>query len=124
AHKKWRETSTGKHKEKPPVGTSFSFTVDQTASVTFTFSKAGSGRTVNGKCRASTSHNRKHPKCHLIQGEGTLTHTVGSGHHMIAFRGRVGQRKLPLGRYMVKLTATNSGNLHSRTATLKFTVVE
>lgn len=129
-HKKWREsskprTATGRQKQKPPpVGTSFSFTVDQATGVTFAFSRASSGRKIKGKCRPATRDNHKHPACHSIRLEGTLTDAVGAGRHTISFRGRIGKRKLPLGAYTLRLTATNSHKQRSRTAMLKFAVVK
>jgi PKD repeat protein len=115
-HKKWRETAKS--------GTDFSFSVDQAATVALAFGKTSSGREVNGKCRAATRRSRKHPACRRVQAEGTLTDAVAAGRHAIAFRGRVGRDKLPLGAYTVALTATNSSKQRSRPVTLEFTVVK
>ena len=130
SHKKWREgskpaTIARKRKPKrPPVGTRFSFAVNEPARVTFAFAQTTAGREVKGKCQAPTMHNRKRPRCERTITRGTLTYTTTSGRHTVAFDGRVAGRKLPDGAYTVRITATNSSRQRSRTASLRFTIAK
>jgi hypothetical protein len=130
SHRKWREgskpaTIARKQKSKrPPVGTSFSFTVNEAARVTLAFTQSNAGRKVKGKCRAPNKPNRKHPSCQRTVTRATLGFSVSAGHHAIKFQGHAGKKKIPLGAYTLKLTAINATQQHSRTATLKFTIVK
>jgi hypothetical protein len=111
AHKKWREgrkpallARAGKRKPKrPPLGTSFSFTLNETARVTLAFTQTKGSR-----------------KAH-----GTLTYTARTGRHKLSFDGRIASKKLPLGAYTLRLTATDTTTgKRSRTTTLRFTIVK
>jgi hypothetical protein len=130
SHRKWREgsqpaTIAREHKSKrPPVGTSFSFKVNEAAQVTLTFTEATSGRRTRGKCRAPSKHNGTHPSCKRTVTRATLGYSVRAGDHTIKFQGQAGKTKIPLGAYTLKLTATNATQQHSRTAALKFTIVK
>jgi PKD domain len=128
--KKWREggkpaTIARKHKSKAaPVGTSFSFTISEAAHVSLTFTQTVSGRMTKDKCQAPTKHNRKRRSCKRKVTRATLGYSLSAGHHTIEFQGRAGRTKLPLGAYTLELAATNAARQHSRTATLKFTIVK
>ena len=118
-------TLARKHKLKPPpIGTSFSFTINEAAHVALTFTQTVSGRRTKGNCQPPTKHNRKRPSCQRTVTRATLGYSVSTGHHTIEFQGRAGKTKLPLGTYSLKLAATNSAKQHSRTATLKFAIVK
>jgi PKD domain len=131
SHTEWREskkpaTIARKHRPKaPPVGTTFSFTVNQPARVTLTFTQSSAGRRVNGKCRTPSKHDRERPHCKRMVTRGTLGYSVTAGRHTVAFNGRIGGRKLPLGAYTLRLTATNpTSQQRSRTASLRFTIAK
>ena len=130
AHRRWREgprkAHRSKHGPKPPhTGTSFSFAVNQTARVTFAFTQTTAGRKVRGKCQVPTRHDRKRPACRRTVSRGALSFTTTPGHHTVVFDGRIGGRKLPLGAYTLRLTATNpTSRQRSRTASLRFTIAK
>ena len=50
-------------KKKPPLGTTFSFTLNEAGAVTFTFSHQVGGRRAHGKCVAPSSRNKHKAKC-------------------------------------------------------------
>ena len=127
-HRRWREaggTAVLGHrsKHKPPVGTRFAFTLNETAQVTFAFTQTTVGHRVSGKCEAADKHNRKRARCRLRLTRGTLTHTAGAGRRKLAFRGQVNGRRLTVGAYALTLTATNAGGQRSRPHTLRFRIV-
>jgi len=126
SHSKWRESGrAGKH--KPPVGTSFSFTLNESARVTLTFTERVGGRRVKkNKCVTQTHANRHKPSCKLTVKAGTLTVTGRSGLNKLSFKGAVAHgHKLKTGTYTVTITATNT-TTHKTSAPvrLKFTIVK
>jgi hypothetical protein len=127
AHRRWREAggkavlaATSKH--EPPVGTSFAFTLNETARVTFAFTQTIVGRRVAGKCEAPDKHNRKHVRCRRTPTRGTLTETASAGPRTLAFQGQINNRRLPEGAYTLTLTATNASGQRSRPHALRFTI--
>jgi hypothetical protein len=131
SHKKWREgpkasTIARRHKPKrPPVGTAISFTVNESARVTLTFTQTTAGRKVQGKCRPSTKHNRRLPRCEHTARRATLGYSVSAGRHTVRFDGRTRKGRVPLGAYALNLTAANPvSRKRSRTASLRFTIVK
>jgi PKD domain len=128
AHRKWREAegnavlaATSKH--KLPVGTSFAFTLNETAPVTFAFTQTTVGRRVAGKCEAADQHNRTHVRCRRTLTRGTLIDTAGAGPRTLAFQGQINGRRLPQGAYTVTLTATSDSGQRSRPHALRFAIV-
>jgi hypothetical protein len=66
--KTWRENDALPHitvvkKKRPPIGTAFSFTLNERATVTLSFTQRSGGRKVHGKCVAQTKKNRRKPRC-------------------------------------------------------------
>lgn len=107
-HRRWREgsgkaTLTRRRARKPPIGTRFAFTVDQTVRVELTFTQRVHRRTLT---------------------RGTLGYLARQGSRRLAFQGRIGNRRLPLGAYTLLMTAVNTATgLRSRTQTLRFVIV-
>lgn len=130
AHRRWREgeanavlAATSKH--KLPLGTSFAFTLNETARVTFAFTQKMSGRRVAGTCQAGDKHNRKHVRCRRTLTRGTLTDTAGAGRRKLAFQGQINGTRLPEGAYTLTLTATGAATgERSHSHTLRFTIVK
>jgi PKD repeat protein len=128
AHRKWREgtrkAAATRTKQKPsPVGTSFAFTVNETATVTLAFTQTASGRRVSGTCQPAARHIRKDHRCRRTVSRGTLTDTATAGRHRVAFQGQINNKRLPLGAYTLRLTATDIVGARSTTETLRFTIV-
>jgi uncharacterized delta-60 repeat protein len=124
----WREgnklaTFTKRH--KLPLGTTFSFALNEQASLRFAFTQRLGGRKVNGKCVTQTKNNRRKPPCTRTVTLGTLNFTGHSGTNKVAFQGRISpSKKLKPGRYTLVITATNSALQHSTPKQLSFTIVK
>ena len=84
-----------------PVGTTFSFTLDQAGTVALRFS--GKGRRARG---------------------GTLTLRGHQGTDTVAFAGRLSRRRtLRPGRWTVRITATNAAGQPTTARALRFRIV-
>ncbi len=129
--KKWREgtkpaqlsSTHAKGKRKLPVGTTFSFKLDQAAQVVFTFTKPAPGRKVGKRCVAQTPKNKHKRRCKRTVIAGALTFSAHAGTNKVRFQGLISRRKkLKPGTYKLLVVATVAGK-RSRTATLSFTIV-
>jgi hypothetical protein len=110
-------------RKKRPVGTTFSFTLNEPASVTFAFTQLLSGRKIKGKCVAQTKKNRQKPPCKLMVTRGTLSFTGHNGMNKVVFQGRISRsKKLALGHYTLLITATNTAGQHAIAHSLNFTI--
>jgi hypothetical protein len=107
-----------------PVGTTFSFALNRSATVTFAFTQVIRGRRGRAGCVAPTRRNRRKPGCRLTATRGALTFLGQSGVNQLRFQGRLaGGRRLKPGTYMVVITATVAGEPRSAAAMLTFTIV-
>jgi hypothetical protein len=128
SHKRWRRgnhlaTFTRKHK-KPPVGTTFSFALNEQARVIFAFTQKVGGRKAKGRCVVQTHKNRKRPACKRTVTQGTLAFAGHPGANRAAFQGRISpSKKLKPGRYTLVISATNAAGQSSSPLTLSFIIV-
>ena len=127
-NKTWREggkLATLARRKKPPLGTTFSFTLNTPATVKLVFSQTVAGRKVGHKCVAPTHFNRHKHTCTRVITAGSLTFTnTHAGLNKIAFQGRLSHsKKLKPGRYALKLTATNASG-HTTSKPITFTIVK
>ncbi len=107
-----------------PIGTTFTFTLDQAARVTLTFRHAAVGRRVGGKCVARTAGNATKPRCTRTLTDGALRIQARSGKNNLRFEGRISRLvKLKPGSYTVAITATTPAGKKSAAKTLRFTTV-
>ncbi len=128
--KTWREgnalahiTAKKNNKKKLPLGTTFSFSLNVPASVTFTFTEPAGGRTVGETCVTQTNKNKSKRHCTRTVIVGTLTFFAHTGANKVRFEGRISKhKKLEPGSYALLITATASGK-HSTTGPLRFTIV-
>jgi hypothetical protein len=104
---------------RSPVGTDFSFTLNEATRITFVFRQMEALHPVGRKCHAHTSDTR----CRRPRIRGTLAYTAVAGRRRLAFQGHLATGRLPLGAYTVTLVATNAGGRRSRPHTLRFTIV-
>ena len=105
-----------------PIGTTFSFTSNQTTRTTLTFRRATQGRRVSGKCVAKTKTNAARPRCTRLLGNGALRVQAKAGINRLRFEGRTNAtKKLKPGSYNVLITATTAGKT-SPPKTLRFTI--
>jgi hypothetical protein len=126
SHRRWREGRARPHMasaKRPPIGTTFRFTVDQAVRVRFSFRRLLHGRRVKGHCVAPKTRNRNRPRCKRRAAGGARSFKVGAGSHRMRFQGRLSKRKrLKRGRYVLLITATNAAG-QSAVAKLTFTIV-
>lgn len=125
-HHRWREGNALvqiARKRRPPVGTTFGFTLSEPARVTLSFIQKHSGRRVGHRCTVPTKHNKHRPRCSRTTVAGTLSLTAQAGANTVRFAGRLSRtRRLKPGAYTLIITATNSYG-ETATATLRFLIV-
>jgi hypothetical protein len=123
----WREGSalariSSSAKKKPPVGTTFSFTLDKAARVTFSFTRTLPGRKVGRACVPQTKKNDHAHRCTRTV-LTALSFSAHAGTHHVRFAGRVTKsRKLSPGIYTLAITASAAGG-RSKPRTIRFTIV-
>jgi streptogramin lyase len=106
-----------------PVGTTFSFVLNEPATVSFSFTQQVTGSSVDHKCVARTRKNAKRRSCHRTVTVGRLSFAGQIGPNQVVFQGRVSPRtKLAPGRYALVIVATNSIGLASTPVGLGFTI--
>jgi hypothetical protein len=118
---RWRTHSVDR-RPRLPVGTSFRFTLDGAANVRLAFAQVVPGRRVTARCVKPAKLNRNKPQCSRYRFRGALSVAGGAGGNAYAFRGRVGPRMLPPGRYRLHVTASRDGT-RSAAVTIRFTIV-
>jgi uncharacterized repeat protein (TIGR01451 family) len=125
----WREgrklAQISRRKTEPRVGTTFSFTLNEQASVSFSFTQRVGGRNVKGKCLAQTKRNRNRIACKHTITRGTLFFIGHQGTNRVVFEGRISpSKKLKPGRYTVVITAINYAGVRSAPESLTFIIVK
>ncbi len=130
APSRWRTSSnvatiSRRHaRRKPPVGTTFSFSLNEQSTLTLTFSKQVSGHKVGNRCVAGKSKHRHARKCETTVGAGSMTRTALAGSDKFSFGGLVFKgHKLKPGSYTVALTATDY-TAQSSPVSIAFTIVK
>jgi hypothetical protein len=112
-------------RKKPPVGTTFSFRLNERASIAFTFSEGVKGRKVGKRCLPGAPKGHKHKRCLRTVTVGTLSFVGHPGLNRVVFQGRISaSKRLKPGRYTLSVVATNSAAESSRPVTLSFTIVK
>ncbi|HXD55985.1 MAG TPA: hypothetical protein VN618_14610 [Solirubrobacteraceae bacterium] len=111
------------HIKRPPVGTTFTFTLDRAAVVTLRFTTVVPGRRVGRRCVEQSKRNRHKKRCSRTITAGVLSFNAHAGTDKIRFYGVLsGHRRLRPGAYTMTATATASG-LSGAARTLHFTIV-
>jgi len=129
SNRSWREGTrlasfSRKHK-LPPLGTVFSFKLNEPASVSFAFTQRVSGSKANGKCVAKTRKNHSKHACKRTVTRGTLSFTGHAGKNKVSFQGRISPAaRLKPGSYTLVITATNVAEQHSAPNQLSFTILK
>jgi hypothetical protein len=99
-----------------------SYRLSGPATVSFVVKQALAGRLVGGRCRAATHANRRHHRCPLVAQRGTFTRAGADGQNAVAFNGRLGNRLLGSGSYVLTATvAGSSGSTGTRSVSFRIT---
>ena len=126
-HPVWREggkLAASARGRKPPLGTTFSLTLNEQARVTYSFSERMPGRRAGGRCVAASPRNRQKRACVRTLIRGTLSSDAHAGVNRLIFQGRLSRtKKLAPGRYTLLASATNALGQSSRGRMLSFTII-
>ena len=119
-----RALATFTRKRSLPVGTTFTFALNEAATVTLTFTRRMPGRLANGHCITPTPRNRRKPKCSRIMAAGRLSFNGHIGANRVRFYGRLSRRaRLKAGSYTVTIIASTTAGQRSGPTRLNFTIV-
>jgi hypothetical protein len=123
---RWREDNRLARisQAKTPAGTTFSFSLNEQASVNFDFVQL-LGRYNGQSCLASEHGTHTRNICNRKVVKGALSFTGHIGTNTVGFAGRISRRdKLDPGAYELIITATNTGDQRSAPVRLRFTIIE
>jgi hypothetical protein len=127
SHRVWRTGNAlaSIARRRPPVGTTFSFTLNEQARVNLVFAHQVTGRRVGSQCVDQTKANRQRRACTRILTPGSLSFRGHPGVNKVSFQGRVARRnKLKPGNYTLVITATNAAGQRATPRRLRFTIVK
>jgi hypothetical protein len=110
---RWREGSRlariSARRKRVPVGTTFSFTLNEPASLKLAFTQRVGGRQQGRKCVAQSRRNARGRACKRTVVRGTLVLSGHGGLNKVSFKGRLSRaRKLAPGSYTLLLSASNA----------------
>jgi hypothetical protein len=106
-------------REKLPVGTTFSFSLNEQAAVTFSFV-----RSARARCRRGAGIHARGSTCARNALQGSFAFTGREGANTVAFQGVISpSKKLGPGSYTVVVGATNVAGAHARPESLSFDIV-
>jgi alpha-tubulin suppressor-like RCC1 family protein len=124
---RWREGNPLAHhirQAKIQTGTTFSFSLNEQATVSLSFRQLMEGRRSAHGCIAETRENRQRKRCSYVVTRGTLSLTGHSGINEVLFAGRISRiDELKPGRYELIITATSSAGQRSTPVSLSFTIM-
>jgi hypothetical protein len=129
SHRAWRAgtalarlASSGGH-PAGPVGTIFSFSLNQQATVELSFVREAVGRRVGHRCAPATRRNRRRAHCTISSPVGALSFTGHAGQNRAYFDGRISvSQALAPASYGLTLTATNAAGQRSAPRSVHFTI--
>jgi PKD repeat protein len=108
--------------KRPPIGTTFRFSLDRPATVTITISRSDPGRRSGKRCVKPTAKLAHNKRCTRSVRAGVLTRDGKQASNTVAFSGRVGRRALKPGSYVATFVAT-AGSSSSSPKSLRFKIV-
>jgi PKD domain len=108
--------------KRPPIGTTFRFSLDRAATVTITISRSEPGRRSGKRCVKPTGKLAHNKRCTRSVRAGVLTRHGKQASNSVAFSGRVGRRALKPGSYIATFVAT-AGSRSSSPKILRFKIV-
>ena len=118
-----RHSSSHKH---DPVGTTFSFTLSESANVMFTFERELTGHSVDGRCVARSLRSHGGPACRRPGAtQGIFSFAGSAGENRVLFTGLIPRATLlQPGQYILLIAATNSAGRRSAATAVSFAVVK
>ena len=122
AASRWIEAALRGSSANPPVGTRFTFTLDQPAHVKLSFARSVLGRVKGQRCVSPARAPAHAQQCTLSVRAGSLTVAGEPGPNTVAFGGRTSFGRLAAGTYTVVLQATGLSGRPSAVAALLFTI--
>ena len=123
SHRNWRERNPRTSKHHRPIGTTFSYTLNEPATLSLAFTQKHPGRILAHRCQAPTRKTRDKPRCARTLTIATLTVTGHAGPNHLPFKGRIPHAKrLRSGTYTLVITAHTFAST-SRPRTLTFTIL-
>lgn len=123
---RWRESNRLARisRAKTPTGTTFSFSLNEQATVSFGFTQLLGEHQGAHSCLVKTHKNVKGAICNTAMA-GRLSFTGHSGTNNVIFAGRMSHTsKLKPGQYELTITATNSTGQRATPVSLIFTIVK
>jgi hypothetical protein len=128
SHRRWREgrnLAQISHHSQPPVGTEFSFSLNESAAVSLTFTTRVPGQRVGRRCLPATHRRREGKACKRTASAGVLSFSGHRGTNKIAFDGRLSKtHKLRPRDYTLAISATNAAGQRSTAQPLRFAIVK
>jgi hypothetical protein len=96
---------SARKKPKGPAGAQVTYDLSAATTVSFTVSRKGVGRRAGGKCVKRTKANKAKRKCPLLKPvPGKFTHTGAAGTNAFKFSGRLTNKSLSPGSYVLAAT--------------------
>ncbi len=126
SHRAWREgsalASAARRKKGLPIGTVFSYRLNEPADVHFAFTQLLGAPKTRGKCTPYGKRRQHQHRCRRTVAAGTMSFPGHAGANKLSFHGRLSStRSLKPGRYSLTITASNSSG-HSASQLLRFTI--
>ena len=124
---RWREGSQLARisRGKTPTGTTFSFSLNEQASVTFSFVQTHGTCRRGHSCVAAIHKNIRHKKSCSAVTAATLSFAGRSGANNVLFAGQISRTsELKPGRYKLIIVATDSVGQRSTPVSLSFTIAQ
>jgi hypothetical protein len=106
-----------------PVGSAFTFTLSEPATVAISIARRAAGRRVGRLCRAPSRANRGRAPCVRYVNVGALRRRGLQGPNRVTFSGRIGARRLAPGAYRASAVAKDAAGNASPASLAAFTVV-
>ena len=103
--------------------TLFRYTLSEPAAVAIAIERVARGRRVGRKCRKPARRLKRRPRCVRLNARGALRANGLAGPNRLKFKGRIGKRALPPGKYRATLTARDAAGNASVPKRISFKVV-
>jgi hypothetical protein len=99
------------------------FRLSEAAAATLTFDQVLTGRRSGKRCVKQTARNRRARKCLRYVSKGSIRVDGKAGANTVSFAGRVGRRRLAVGRYRLTVAATDAAGNKATPRTTTITLL-